>query len=131
MENEFKKLAEFTGHDYNILTPRGNAAILIALVIVKQLGKTKVYTPDQGGWFSFKTYPKILGMDLELIKTDNGIIEKLDLDENSALIYAQPAGYFAAQDMKDIYNKCKNKTLVIADVSGSVSDKEICKGEFA
>lgn len=131
MENEFKKLAEFTGHEYNILTPRGNAAILIALGIAKQLGKTKVYTPDQGGWFSFKTYPRILGMELELLKTNDGIIEELNLNENSALIYAQPAGYFAAQNMKEIYNKCKNKTFVIADVSGSIGDKDICNGEFA
>ncbi len=125
-----KALTELTGHPFVELVSRGNAAIFYALFIAKKAGKTKVYIPDQGGWFTFKTYPKILGMNVEMIPTDNGIINHIPVADNAVLLYSQPAGYFAEQDMKSIYQQCEGKTMVIADVSGSIGS-EMCDGRYA
>jgi len=123
-------LKKLTAHPYVELTPRGNAAIFCALYLAKKAGKTKVLIPDQGGWFTFKTYPNILGMEIEIIKTNDGIIEHVPVADKTALLYAQPAGYFAEQDMEVIQQQCKGQTMVIADVSGSIGDA-MCDGRYA
>lgn len=128
--NAIQALSKITGHSFVELVSRGNTAIFYALFIAKKMGKTKVYIPDQGGWFTFKTYPKILGMGLEMIPTHNGIIHHIPVADNAVLLYAQPAGYFAEQDMKSIYQQCERKTMVIADVSGSIGS-EMCDGRYA
>ncbi len=126
-------LTKIIEHPYVELTSRGNAAIFYALYLAKKAGKTKVFIPDQGGWFTFKTYPAILGMHVEVLKTDEGILNQktIPLSSDAVLLYAQPAGYFAAQDMESIYKQCNEKTVVIVDVSGSIGDKEVCDGQYA
>ncbi len=124
-----QEVVKLTGHPFVELTPRGNTAIFCALYLAKKAGKTRVFIPDQGGWFTFKTYPKILGMDVEMIKTNEGIINHIPVTDNAVLLYTQPAGYFVEQDMHAIYHQCKGKTMVIVDVSGSIGS-EMCRGEF-
>ena len=131
MNSAERQLAALVNHRHATLTPRGNAAIFFSLFIAKKMGKKKVLIPDQGGWLTFRTYPTVLGMDMELLKTNDGVIDPqtISLSPDTVLLYAQPAGYFAEQDMKAIYERCKSM-LVIADVSGSVGS-ELCHGGYA
>ncbi len=88
--------------------------------------------PDQGGCSAFKNYPKYFGFLTKKIKTDDGIIDLIELKKNiresSALIVPSFAGYFAEQSMKEIYEICsKNGVLVIEDASGAVGDDILCR----
>ena len=76
-----RKLKEFTQHQSVKLTNRGNSAIFAAMCIAKKINpKPLILIPDQGGWISFKTYPKLLNFEIKTIPTDFGI---LNLDEPS------------------------------------------------
>lgn len=137
MENIIDLLKKYTKHDYVELTSRGNTAIFAALYCTKKLNPERniVLVPDQGGWLAYLKYPKKLGMEIAEVKTDYGIIDLKDLEdkskEASCLIYSNPAGYFAEQPIKEIYEICKkNDCLVIMDVTGSIGS-EFCNGEYA
>lgn len=124
------------GHKYVRLTNRGNSAILHAIRVAKAFSdKQYILIPDQGGWLTYKNYPLKEGLKVKELKTDRGLIDiaglESELDNCVAIIVSQPAGYFAAQDLKQISKICKNKCLVIADVTGSIGDKEICNGAYA
>lgn len=126
-------LKRYTRYKYIKLAQRGNKAIFAALECAKQLNPKKyVLIPDQGGWLTFLHYPKKLGFKIKRIKTNYGIINLNDLKNKmknaSALIYTNPAGYFAEQPVNEIYKICKNKCLVILDASGSISN---CNGNYA
>lgn len=130
------KIREFTGHDYAKIMPSGNAAIFTAVYIAKKTNKKAFFlVPDQGGWMTFKDYPKIFNIEIQEIKTNQGVIDINDLKENAsagtAFIYQNPAGYFAEQPMKQIYDICKKANCpVILDVSGSIGTS-LCNGDFA
>jgi len=126
-------LKKYARHKNVKLVQRGNAAIFCAFYIAKQLGKKKMLIPDQGGWISFKTYPPMLGLELETVKTDRGLIDIADLDDkadkDSAFIVTSFAGYFAEQPMRAISEVCrKNSCLLIEDASGAVGDAVLCDG---
>jgi len=132
-----EKLKKLSHHKYVVLTSRGNSAIYIALSLAKRFSKGNLLIPDQAGWLTYKHYPKKLKLKVKVVKTDYGVIDLADLGlklkEASALLYQNPAGYFAEQPSKDIYRLCKGKCIVITDVSGSVgtsmcndSDISIC-----
>jgi glycine/serine hydroxymethyltransferase len=98
--------------------------------------KPFILVPDQGGWISFKTYPKILGFDFKTVKTDRGLIDLIDLEKKAesgaALLVTSFAGYFAEQPMKYISQICRKcKCLLIEDASGSVGDTVLCNGEYS
>ena len=77
-----EKLREFTKHNNILITNRGNQSILLALHLVKKnTDKNTILIPNQGGWLTFKTYPKILGFNIKEVKTDSGIIDLKDLKE--------------------------------------------------
>lgn len=130
------KIREFTGHDYIRLLPSGNAAIFAAMHIAKKVNNKAFFLiPDQGGWLTYRDYPKLLNIDIQEIKTDQGILNLEDLKKHAAsgtaLIYSNPAGYFAEQPAKQIYDLCKkNKCPVIMDISGSFGTK-MCNGDCA
>jgi len=136
MQNEIiELLRKYTKHDFIKLTTRGNASIFNALLCSKFLNPKKYFIyPDQGGWISYQNYPKKMEMLYIEVKTDFGVISIEDLnnkvDEASALIYSNPAGYYAEQPMKEIYKVCKDKCLVILDASGSIGSS-MCNGEYA
>ncbi|MBW2984917.1 hypothetical protein KY361_07380 [Candidatus Woesearchaeota archaeon] len=120
-------LKKLSSHPFIELTSRGNTAIFAALYCARklQLGKKNILIPDQSGWFTYKKYPKMLGLNPIEVKTDYGIIDLDDLKKKSenanCLLYSTPAGYFAEQPVKEIYSVCKkNKCMVILDVSGSI-----------
>jgi hypothetical protein len=129
-------LKEYTNHNIIELTSRGNTAIFAALYIARkwfldngEIKKKIVLYPDQGGWISFYKYPGMLELESKKIKTDYGVID-LNYLKNiikkgnvDALIYSTPAGYFAHQPIKEIYNICKDNCLVILDITGSIGTK--------
>lgn len=130
-------IKKHTNHEYVRITSRGNSAIFIALIIAqKASNKNTVLIPDQGGWFSYKTYPRIIGMNFDEVKTDKGLIDLKDLDEKakkaSAFIFTSFAGYFAEQDLESISKICKERgCLLIEDASGSLFDDKLCNGQYS
>lgn len=77
----------------------------------------------------------MLGVQVQEVKTKDGILDLDDLKKHAssgtALIYSNPAGYFAEQPAKQIYDICrKAKCLVIMDVSGSFGNG-MCSGDCA
>jgi len=126
-------LRKYTGYDIIELTSRGNTAIFAALYVARKLAldKKNVLIPDQGGWFTYKKYPKKLGLEVIEVKTDLGLLDPKDLADTDAncLLYENPAGYYANQPIEKIYNACK--CTVILDVSGSIGDPVLCNGKYA
>ncbi|MCX6706615.1 MAG: DegT/DnrJ/EryC1/StrS family aminotransferase, partial [Candidatus Woesearchaeota archaeon] len=137
MEKVIKKLKELTRHANVKILNSGNAAIFAAAYIISRACTKKlVLVPDQGGWMSFSTYPLIFGLNVKEIKTDRGIIDLKDLEENAkgagALFVTSFAGYYAEQPMKEISKICrKNSCLLVEDASGSIGDKILCNGEYS
>ncbi|MBU4501759.1 MAG: DegT/DnrJ/EryC1/StrS family aminotransferase [Nanoarchaeota archaeon] len=134
-EEVLKKLSKFTKHKHVRITDRGNSAIFVAMAMVKKLNpKPFILIPDQGGWISFRTYPRLLDFDIKEIRTDKGILNLKTLKEGtknaSALIMTSFAGYFADQPLKKIAKICKkNDCLLIEDASGAIGDKSLCDGK--
>ena len=131
------KLKELTNHSIVELTSRGNTAIFAALYLARQYRLDKnhkitrniVLIPDQGGWFTYKKYPGMLALEPIEIETDNGIINinksKKTIINNKilCLLYANPAGYFAEQPYKEIFDVLnKNKIICILDVTGCIGN---------
>jgi len=98
--------------------------------------KPFILIPDQAGWSSYNTYPKILHFEVKIIKTVDGVIDLDDLKDKAktgaAFIFQGIAGYFAKQNVEDISRICReNGCLVIQDVSGCIGEKDICDGKNA
>jgi hypothetical protein len=137
MEQQVKtELKKLSGHECIELTSRGNTAIFAALYCARklQLDKKIVLMADQGGWFTYKKYAKMLDLIPIELETDYGIIDLSDLEEKApkanCIIYSEPAGYFAEQPVKKIFEICKkNKVTVILDITGSIGKEFL--GEYA
>ena len=127
-----EKLKKLTGHRYVLLTSRGNSAIYIAACLARRFNPKKDFLiPDQAGWLTYKQFPAKLKFSVREMKTDSGVIDLgLKLKDVSAVLYQNPAGYFAEQPMKEIYKLCKGKCIVIVDVTGSVGT-DMCNGSYA
>lgn len=117
-------ITTYSKQPYNILTERGNSAIHAALFLVKQLGCTSILVPDQGGWLTFASLSKELGLDVQTVSTDKGLLSEksfssVGVDRKSALLFTTLAGYFARQDTDLIERCCKQKNIfIIEDCSG-------------
>lgn len=138
MKNEILKiLSDYTNHNHIKLTSKGNMSIYFAMYLAKKINsKTYFLIPEEGGWITYKKFPQMLKFSTQEIKTNRGIIDLEHLKEfaqkSSAFIYANPAGYFANQPIKEIYEICKEAgCIVILDASGSIGDKELCNGKYA
>lgn len=120
------KLKTMTNCEFVKLLNSGDSAILCALYVVKRLG-LKLQIPDQGGWISYKTFPKIFDLEVEELETDYGLIKQC----SEAVLVPNPAGYFAEQNLGRIKKQAK---LMILDASGSVGkltgDADIVIGSF-
>jgi len=128
-------LKDLTKHQFVELTTRGNSAIKSALKIVDK--SKKVLIPEEGGWLTYPTIAKELGYEVVEVLCDDAKLnisdlrEKLASGEYGALLYQNPGGYFATQEIDEIYKLCKkNNCLSIVDVSGSVGT-EMCNGTYA
>ena len=129
------KLKELTGHENVLLVNSGNGAIFLALLLAKEK-HNQIYIPDQGGWLSYQTFPKLLSLKAFEIKTDHGLINPNQLDaKEGALIAQSMAGYFAEQSINEIQKKFfKNNCLFIQDASPNLGEKlvktDITVGSF-
>jgi hypothetical protein len=122
--NVKKILKNYTRHSFISLVSRGNKAILAALKIAKRKG-SKILIPNQGGWLTYSQYAGKLKFDIKSLKTDYGVIELNFLKKNikgvSALIYSNPAAYYAEQPVEEIYRICqKNSVFVVLDITGCI-----------
>lgn len=120
-----EKLQELTGKQKIKLVESGDHAILFVLKFCKSIGKEKVLIQDQGGWLTYRDYPKKAGLEKVELKTDYGIIGLEDLkekaDEKSVLLVNSLNGYFSEQPMQEIAKICSEKEcLLINDASGSI-----------
>ena len=108
-------------------TNRANQSIFFALWILKRKGFNTIYIPDQGGWITYKHFPKFLDLKIKILRTDKGIPEEEELKEikNSALILCSSPGYLRdlskkMWQIKELLND--NKSLLINDNSSGFSD---------
>jgi len=131
-----KLLKEYTKHKYIRLTSRGNLSIFLGTYFAKKTNSKPYFLiPDQGGWLTYKKYPKMFGFTIKELETDQGVINLDKLKEVAqkcgAFIYANPAGYFAEQPMKEIYEICSEAgCIVILDATGAIGS-DMCNGEYA
>jgi len=117
------KLKELTGKKYVLFTDKGNSAIKISLKYVKEIkNRESIWIPDQAGWMTYKQFTKKLKFDINIIKTECGFIEKLDVE--CALVNSMPA-YSFLLDMKNI-----NADFLINDISGSIGTEAARKGDI-
>ena len=128
-------LQQLTKHDYVALTPRGNAAIHAVVSVLPK--SKKILIPGEGGWLTYKTIPKKLDLGTVEVSCNEAKIDLQDLEDKlltknySAIIFQNPGGYYAEQNIENIYKLCQeNDCLVILDVSGSLGT-ELCNGGFA
>ncbi len=132
MQKSIQKLQEITAHDNIILTNRGNTAIRLALKYVKELNKDNdkrmIFIQDQGGWMSYHKYTEKLKLQKFDLQTTFGVLKPYQLEKSlkkynnfAAIIYQNPAGYYADQPYKEIYEICKKYNIVcILDVTGCI-----------
>ncbi len=128
------RLCALVGKPNAALTESGDAAIAAAIALAHALGRTRLLTPDQGGWNSFRTRGTKLGMIVQELRTDYGITDLADLErkasDQSALIVSSMAGYFAEQPMERIAQICAEKNcLLINDASGTIGTPNGCIGD--
>ncbi|MBN2368204.1 DegT/DnrJ/EryC1/StrS family aminotransferase [Candidatus Woesearchaeota archaeon] len=123
-EKAISKLKKLTGKKHIFFTDRGNTAISIGLELAKYIGKKKVLIPDQGGWLTYRKYPKKLKLELEYFQTEHGLINRqgMNFDNDSILLMNSMPGYYIVQeDTAQIYNLCRKKgSFMINDASGSI-----------
>lgn len=139
-EHCLKLLREYTKHPFVKITHSGDSAIFGALSIAKQRGSTEILIPDQGGWLSYQTFPKLLDLKITELKTNDGLIEPEELKKeakklkgkNAALLFSSFAGYAAPQPIDAIAKICKeNNILMIEDASGALSHPTLCNGNLS
>lgn len=121
-------IKELTGKRFVKIVSRGNKAIWYALKIGKKLNKKKVIIQDQGGWISYKLYPKRLKLKLIELETDHGLIDLANLkeviDNHTILLINSMPAYAVEENMKAIYKEAKRvNALLINDVSGSIGTR--------
>ncbi len=127
-------LKDCTKHDNIYLTERGNKAIFAALKIAREKSDS-VLIPDQGSWLTYFQYAEKLKFNIQKLKTGYGVIDlnvlKENVDDASAIIYSNPAAYYAEQPVKEIYEICKkNNIIVILDISGCIGS-DYYNGNYA
>ncbi|MBT3297736.1 aminotransferase class I/II-fold pyridoxal phosphate-dependent enzyme [archaeon] len=130
-ESVLKEIKQRTNYEYVEVLNRANSAILLSLSVLGQ----KVFYPEEGGWMTYHKYAKNLGKEVVSIKCHDARIDLNDLknrlEEKCVFIYHPLGGYFAEQDIEQIYKICKEKNcLVIMDVSGTIGTR-LCDGKYA
>src|SRR3989344_8104250 len=127
METVKERLQQLTQKKNIYLVSSGNNA----LKQVVSLHKEKTFLiQDQGGWITYKQFPKKY---LE-IKTNYGLTQLYELiskvsNDKIFLVNSMP-GYFQLEDMDSIVNICRNKCLIINDVSGSIGKEQAKYGDI-
>ena len=129
MNKSTKKISEFTGCKYVKIMPRCNSAILCAMDYLKKYGFNEVQIQNDGGWKTYKTIPKLVGLNIVEVETENGVIDvdKLSkIDSKKALLLCEPAGYITSNEKNAKLIRAKTDFLVL-DISGSIGKEYIKK----
>jgi len=97
--------------------------------------KKNILIPDQSSWITYPQYAKKLKLRIKTLKTDYGVINldilREEIKEVDAIIYTNPAAYYAQQPLKEIYELCKkNNVVVILDISGCIGS-DFYQGDYA
>lgn len=123
-----KILSTLTAKKRVWLTKRGNDSIKIALEYCRDKGFSKVFLQDQGAWLTYPQFAKKLGIGIEMIKTDYGLVD--GFFKNGILLINTMPGYAFLQDTGRIKTD-KENYIVINDVSGSIGHSQAKWGEIA
>ena len=130
------KISELIGHEYVKTVNSGNSAILAAVNSFED----KILIPDQGGWTGFRNMAEFRGIEVVEVPTDLGIINPevlegtIDKYKPEALFITSFAGYVAEQPVKELFEVCDDKgVILVEDASGGIGDKEkkLGNGEHA
>jgi seryl-tRNA(Sec) selenium transferase len=121
------KISEITGHEHVKTVNSGNSAILAAMNSFKD----RILVPDQGGWTGFRNMADFCGIEVVEVPTDLGIINPEVLEDTinkykpEALFITSFAGYMAEQPVKELFEICDDKgVILVEDASGGIGDKE-------
>ena len=127
-----------TNHKYIKLTDSGNKAIYAAMYYLKQEGYEQIIIPDQGGWITYKQYPKKMKLGIIELKTDKGLVILDELEKvckkvkkKTALLITSYAGYYAEQDLKGISDVCKKHNILLIEDTNAFGDDKLCNGKLA
>ncbi|MGF7118711.1 DegT/DnrJ/EryC1/StrS family aminotransferase [Methanobacterium oryzae] len=130
------KISNLTNHEHVKIVNSGNSAILAAMSTFKG----KIMIPDQGGWTGFKNIAEFLGLETLEVPTELGIIDPCALDgiikkyDPEALFITSFAGYIAEQPVKELFEVCEDREVVLVeDASGAIGDpqKKLSNGDHA
>jgi hypothetical protein len=130
-----ERLKSLTGKKFIYFFDSGDDAIFWLMQHFKERGFKKILIPDCGGWFSYRKYPKKLGLEIVEIKTEDALIElddfKSKLEADAFSIINSLGGYFVEEPMNTIYELCKHKfCILINDVSASIGTQYAKYGDF-
>ncbi len=134
--NAEESLKDLTHHEHARIVNSGNSAIMIAMSNIKG----PVLLPDQGGWAGFKKNAEFLGLKIEYLPTNQGIIDLEILDNHlkittpESLFITSFAGYMAEQPVKEIFELCDRRgVILVEDASGAIGDpqKNLACGDHA
>jgi Predicted pyridoxal phosphate-dependent enzyme apparently involved in regulation of cell wall biogenesis len=121
------KISQITGHEYVKTVNSGNSAILA----VMNSFEDKILIPDQGGWTGFRNMAEFRGIEVIEVPTDLGIVDPEVLEDTideykpEALFITSFAGYIAEQPVKELFEVCDDKgVILVEDASGGIGDKE-------
>ncbi|MBD3259755.1 hypothetical protein GF371_03955 [Candidatus Woesearchaeota archaeon] len=118
-----QKLKDMTGCRHVLLLDRGNSAVFLAFYAVKTKNMM-LSIPDQGGWLTYKDYPKKLDLKFTEYHTDyaKATEDSFQNPKNKAYIICQPGGYFVQQKLSMIRQKTD---FYILDASGSIGNDDV------
>jgi len=121
-----KAVRKCTHHKYSKITNSGDSAILTAMSNFNR----KILVPDQGGWSGFIKTAKFLGLEINYLPTDWGLIDPeilkdtLEKESFDALFLTSFAGYTAEQPLNEIYKIClEEEVTLVEDASGAIGDR--------
>ncbi len=115
------------------MTSRGNAAIRLALRLMRGAGKSVLYLQNQGGWMTYAPFGKREGFTVKRLPTEDGVLdgEGLAGAKDGVLLLNSLPGYHRLQDMGLVMGHARESDLlVINDITGSLPYPEARKGHL-
>ena len=132
---EIKRLQELTSKKRIYFFDSGDDAIMFLMKYFLQNNLRKILIPDCGGWFSYRKYPKRLGLEIAETKTDDALVNlddlKSHLSKDAFVMVNSLGGYFVQEPMRQINLICEQENIVLVnDVSASIGTELAHYGEF-
>ena len=132
------KLKSLTNKRFIYFFDSGDDAIFFMMDHKKKSGSKSIIIPDIGGWFSYRKFPKKLGLDIIELKTEDALIDMnclkniISKDSSSSFMLINSiGGYFVEEPMQEIEDYCReNKLTLINDISASIGTSNAKFGDF-